>query len=271
MKIKDLFLTQEEFEVKEISEGILKTFPVPENLSKYYESKDYISHHQEDKSLKTKIYKFFQQFNLKYKKSILDTEVKTGNKILDYGCGAGEFLNFIKSSYEVYGIEPNESASNAAKQKTGEANIKNNLSEIEDYSLDAMTLWHVFEHIDNYEEFLEEVYKKIKPKGKLIIAVPNYKSHDAEYYKEYWAAYDVPRHIFHFSKEGIKSIFNNERWSLKKINPLLLDSYYISIISEKYKKNSFSWLKGGIRGAISNRKALKNGDFSSLIYIIEKI
>ncbi|WJJ98747.1 class I SAM-dependent methyltransferase [Elizabethkingia anophelis] len=270
MKIKDLFLTQEEFEVKEISKGILKTFPVPENLSKYYESKDYISHHQEDKSLKTKIYKFFQQFNLKYKKSILDAEVKTGNKILDYGCGAGEFLNFIKTSYEIYGIEPNESARNAAKQKTGEANIKNSLSEIEDYSLDAMTLWHVFEHIDNYEGFLEEVYKKIKPKGKLIIAVPNYKSHDAEYYKEYWAAYDVPRHIFHFSKEGIKSIFNNRRWTLKKIIPLLLDSYYISIISEKYKKNSFPWLKGGIRGAISNNKASKTGDFSSLIYIIEK-
>ncbi|MCL1675955.1 class I SAM-dependent methyltransferase [Elizabethkingia meningoseptica] len=270
MKIKDLFLTQEEFEIKEVSKGIFKTFPVPENLSKYYESKEYISHHQEDNSFKTKIYKFFQQHNLKYKKSILDTEVKTGNKILDYGCGAGEFINFLKESYQVKGIEPNESARNAAKQKVGNGNIKNNISEIEDLSLDAITLWHVFEHIDNQEEFLEQVYRKIKPGGKLIIAVPNYKSYDAQYYKEYWAAYDVPRHIYHFSKKGMMSIFENEKWTLKKVSPLLLDAYYISIMSEKYMKNSLFWIKGAFRGAISNKKASKTGDFSSLIYIIEK-
>ncbi|NAW51566.1 methyltransferase domain-containing protein [Elizabethkingia argentiflava] len=270
MKVKDLFLTQEEFEIKEVSTGILKTSPIPENLSPYYESEKYISHHQEGKSLKEIIYKFFQYFNLLYKKTIIDREVKTGKNLLDYGCGAGDFINFIKKNYCVYGIEPHSHAQKMAQQKVGKQNIKTSLTEIENESLDVMTLWHVFEHIGDQSIFLDEVYEKIKKGGKLIIAVPNYKSYDAQYYKEYWAAYDVPRHIFHFSQEGMNSIFNNERWKLKKVKPLLLDSYYISIISEKYKKNPFFWLKGCLLGLISNINGVKTGDFSSLIYVIEK-
>ena len=117
---------------------------------------------------------------------------------------------------------------------------------------------------------LQIFYNKLKTKGLLIIAVPNHTSYDAEYYKEFWAAYDVPRHVYHFSKSGMEKLFNSEKWEMKKIKPLLLDSYYISILSEKYKKNPLFWLRGGIVGAISNFKASKTGEFSSLIYIIEK-
>ncbi len=293
MKIKDHFLSQEEFELRETEiSGVLKTYPIPENISQYYESKNYISHHQDSGSLKETIYKFLQKFNLKYKKKILqkatsrkqDTSHENEKmekpnasslpsiSILDYGCGAGEFVKYISKEYRTFGYEPNSNARTFAQQKNNVTTFLSSptLSEIENESLDAITLWHVFEHIENQKEVLDIFHQKLKPQGKLIIAVPNPNSYDAQHYKEFWAAYDVPRHIYHFSKAGMLRLMNNEQWQVQKIAPLLLDSFYISLLSEKYKKNPLFWFFGGLHGAISNFKALKTGDFSSLIYIVEK-
>jgi 2-polyprenyl-3-methyl-5-hydroxy-6-metoxy-1,4-benzoquinol methylase len=271
-RIKDHFLSGEIFELKEteISE-IYKTFPLPENLDKYYESKNYISHHQDSGSLKEKLYKFLQKFNLDFKRKILIKEIELHQKILDYGCGAGEFIKFIENDFETFGFEPNENARNFAKQKAKKTTFISDLNEIENESLEAITLWHVFEHIENQKDILKIFHNKLKNNGLLIIAVPNYTSYDGQKYKEFWAAYDVPRHIWHFSKNGMLKLMNNENWKVEKIKPMLLDSYYISILSEKYKKNPLFWFFGGIHGAISNFKALKTGEFSSLIYLIRKI
>lgn len=276
MKIKDHFLTQEEFELQETNiPGVLKTYPIPENLGKYYESKDYISHHQDSGSLKELLYKLLQKFNLKYKKNIVQKTIDNQQlkTILDYGCGAGEFVKFISEDFKTFGFEPNENARKFAQQKSPKTTFISSptLSEIEDGSLDLITLWHVFEHIENQSEILSVFHRKLKPNGKLIIAVPNHTSYDGQKYKAFWAAYDVPRHIFHFSREGMLRLMNNKDWQVENIAPLLLDSYYISILSEKYKKNPLFWLFGGIHGAISNFKALKTGEFSSLIYIVGKI
>lgn len=274
MKIKDHFLSQEEFELQETHiKGILKTFPIPNNIEKYYESKNYISHHQDNGSLKEKIYKFLQTINLKYKKKILEEiGLNKTSKVLDYGCGAGEFIKYVSEDYKTFGYEPNEKARNFAQQKNSKTIFLSSptLSEIENESLDLITLWHVFEHIENQDEILSIFYQKLKPNGKLIIAVPNHTSYDAKYYKEFWAAYDVPRHIWHFSKKGMLQLMNNEKWKIEKISPLLLDAFYISMLSEKYKKNPLFWLFGAIHGAISNFKASKTGEFSSLIYTIKK-
>lgn len=273
MKIKDHFLSQETFEIKETEiSGVFKTFPIPTNLSSYYDSKNYISHHQDSGGLKEKLYKYLQSFNLNYKRNILNKNLQTGIKILDYGCGAGEFLKFIEKDYDTVGLEPNEAARNAAIKKLNKTKIISDLETIQDESLDAITLWHVFEHIENQDESLNQFYKKLKHGGILIIAVPNPDSFDAKHYGNFWAAYDVPRHIFHFTKTGMENLFKSKKeiWNLKKIKPLLLDSYYIAMLSEKYKKSSLFWLKGFIFGAVSNFKASKNYEFSSLIYIIEK-
>ncbi|ROI07886.1 class I SAM-dependent methyltransferase [Chryseobacterium sp. H3056] len=271
MKVKDHFLTQETFEITETTiPGIWKTRPIPENLSKYYESTQYISHHQDSGSLKEKVYKFLQNFNLEYKKKILSEQVKNGSTILDYGCGAGEFLKKNEGDFKLFGFEPNETARSFAQKKITSGRFILNLDELEDSSLDAITLWHVFEHIENQQEILEIFHRKLSANGKLIIAVPNPTSYDAKRYKEFWAAYDVPRHIFHFSKIGMLQLMNSEKWKVQKIKPLLLDAYYISALSEKYKKSPFFWLKGMLYGTISNFKASKNGEYSSLIYIIEK-
>ncbi|MGP1501687.1 MAG: class I SAM-dependent methyltransferase [Bergeyella cardium] len=273
MKIKDHFLSKKEFSIIETDiEGIFKTSPLPQNLTKYYESRDYISHHQDSGSIKEKIYKFLQRFNLNYKRNILAAEAGIHLKVLDYGCGAGEFVKFIENEYTTFGFEPNEHARNFAQKKSNKTKFltKPDLSEIEDNSLDIITLWHVFEHLEDRDYYLDLFYKKLKPEGVLIIAVPNYTSYDGQKYKEFWAAYDVPRHIWHYSRNGMQRLINTTQWKIKKIKPLLLDAYYISMLSEKYKKNPLFWLKGFIVGAISNYKAVKNGEFSSLVYIIGK-
>ncbi len=272
MKIKDHFLTQEIFEIKETEiKGIFKTSPIPSNISRYYESEDYISHHQDSGSLKEKLYKFLQSFNLQYKKNILVDRIKKGSNVLDYGCGAGEFVKFIENDFQTFGFEPNSDARNAAINKTEKVKIINDINSVENGSLDAITLWHVFEHIENQSEMLETFNQKLKEKGLLIIAVPNPTSYDAKHYKEFWAAYDVPRHIYHFSKKGMENLISkNSDWKLRKIKPLLLDSFYISMLSEKYKKSPLFWLKALIHGTISNIKALFSSEFSSLVFIIEK-
>lgn len=271
MKVKDYFLSKEEFNILPTTiPGVLKTDPVPKNLDKYYQSTEYISHYQDKGSLKEKVYKFAQSFNLNYKRNILNQYFFKYANILDYGSGAGEFLKFIEEYYTTFGYEPNHNARNASKGKLQKTVLINNLKELGDDSLDGITLWHVLEHIENKDEIIQEFYRILKPSGKLILALPNYKSYDAKYYQKYWAAYDVPRHIFHYSKEGVANTFEKTKWSLLKIKPLHLDAIYISIMSEKYKKNLFFLLKGLLIGSISNFKAVKSNEFSSLIYILEK-
>ena len=272
MKVKDLFLTQENFELKSTDiPGILKTYPIPKNISKYYDSDDYISHHQDSGSLKEKIYKLAQSFNLNYKRNIIAKQTFKNAKVLDYGCGAGEFLKYIEDDFDTVGFEPDEDARNIASKKLNKTEIISDITKIKNNSLDVVTLWHVLEHIENQEDILKIFHNKLKDNGLIIIAVPNYTSFDASYYKQFWAAYDVPRHIYHFSKKGMEKRFNSKIWKLEKIKPLLLDSFYISILSEKYRENPFFWLKGTLIGAISNFKASKTFEFSSLIYIIRKI
>ncbi len=271
MKLKDHFLSQEEFYLQETEQkGIWKTQPVPEDLAPYYESKDYISHHQDSGSLKEFVFKFLQTFNLLYKRNIIIEHVGKGAILLDYGCGAGEFLKKMETDFTTFGFEPNADARNFASKKLNKTLLLDDLATIEDNSLDAVTLWHVFEHLPNPDEILEKFYFKLKSTGKLIIAVPNPSSHDAKHYREFWAAYDVPRHLFHYSRNGMLQKMNSEKWTVKKTHSLLLDAFYISALSEKYQKSSFFWFKGFLRGAISNIKALKTGEHSSVIHIIEK-
>ncbi|MDR3273685.1 MAG: class I SAM-dependent methyltransferase [Flavobacteriaceae bacterium] len=270
MKIKDHFLTQEIFEVKETQhKGILKTQNLPENLDKYYNSDKYLSHNK-DNSLKSKIYQFVQKFNEKFKFKII-SKFKSSGKILDYGCGDGSFLSFMKNyHFSVLGYEPNEKARNIAVSKIGKENLTDSPEKIENNSLDIITLWHVLEHISNPEEILALLKTKLKNDGFLLIAVPNYQSFDGKFYKENWAAWDVPRHAFHYGKEGAIRFFNLNRFDVLYTYPLPFDSLYISMISETYAKNPLGILRFPFIGVLSNLKGTKNGNFSSVIYVLRK-
>ncbi len=273
MKVKDHFLTQEEFEIKENACGILETTPQPlkENLSHYYQSEHYISHTDSKKSIFDRLYQKAKKINLKGKKRLVEKHKKEG-RLLDYGCGVGDFLNTMKNHFHGEGIEPNPNACKIAQEKTKLTITSNtDLSVFENEHFDVITLWHVLEHIPNLKEVSEELKRILKEDGVLIIAVPNHKSFDATYYKEFWAAYDVPRHLWHFSKESMKTWWENFEVELIEIVPMKMDAYYVSILSEQYRnKNTFSFIKGSFIGLLSNIKALKSGEYSSLIYILKK-
>jgi len=199
----------------------------------------------------------------------LNTESKT---ILDIGCGTGDFLeSCIKNGWIINGIEPNEGARKLAVNKT-KISIYVDIEEIlnlNDVKFDVITMWHVLEHIPNLKEYIVILNKLLKPKGTLIIAVPNYKSYDATYYGKFWAAYDVPRHLWHFSQKSIELLFNKINLQVVKILPMKFDAYYVSLLSEKNRSGYSNPIQAMYRGFMSNLKANKNMEYSSLIYLIK--
>ena len=272
-KVRDHFLTQEVFHLKKNALGFLETVPrpKPEQIEKYYQSKNYISHTDAKKSFFDFIYQKIKKQNNRNKKVLIKRYKNTGN-LLDYGCGVGDFLNELKTDFNIIGIEPNTKAVEIARQKSGLDIITNtDLSSLKSDFFDVITLWHVFEHIYDLKKTSIELKRILNQKGILLIAVPNYKSYDAKHYKEYWAAYDVPRHLWHFSKSSMRKWWKELDMEIRAIIPMKWDAFYISILSEKYKyKNIFSFLKGIYYGFVSNQKAKKSGEYSSLIYVLSK-
>ncbi len=254
---------------------MLETFPQPklEDLPSYYKSSAYISHTDSNKSLTDKLYQIVKKYALN-KKVILINLFNTNEKnILDVGCGTGDFLlNCKNNGWNVVGVEPSIIAKENAESKLGnnEASIiYSDLSEINSTKFDVITLWHVLEHVPNLENYISKLKSLLKPNGVLVVAVPNFKSYDAKYYKEYWAAYDVPRHLWHFSKNSIQLLFSNVKMHVEKIHPMIFDSFYVSLLSEKHKNNATNYLRAFWIGLLSNLKGLKTNEYSSLIYVIK--
>lgn len=271
LEVKDFLVSNEKFELWHNKEyDLLKTIPVPssEELNRYYESEEYISHSDKSNGLVSFLYQTVKRCSLKRKLKILENLKKKNKTLLDIGSGTGEFLLTAKNNgWETVGIEPIKKAREIAIEKN--LKIFSDLNEVKNQKFDVITLWHVLEHIPNLDETIVTLSKLLTNKGTLIIAVPNFKSYDATIYSEFWAAYDVPRHIWHFSSTAIKKLFA-PKFNFQKQLPLIFDSFYVSLLSEKYKtKKSFS-LRAFWIGIKSNWKAQKTGEYSSLIYILEK-
>src|SRR5690554_2352499 len=264
LKVKDYFLSGEEFELKQNKDfGFLETHPQPlENLSKYYETDDYISHTDSAKGLFAKAYQIVKNYNLKYKFSKLEN-IKEGSSILDYGCGTGDFLVYAKKrNLKIKGVEPNPQALKLASNKLGDSAVSDLSIDELDMKFDLITLWHVLEHISDLYPFLESLKSKLKPEGKIYIAVPNHLSYDAKFYGKYWAAYDVPRHLWHFSPQSLEKLFKSFGMKIEKQHPLWFDSYYVSLLSEKYKKNRFGLLRAIFIASLSNLKGIFSKNYS---------
>ena len=189
-------------------------------------------------------------------------------KILDIGAGTGDFLATAKKAgWQTTGIEPSDKAKNISISKG--VTFAENLESVDSHSFDVITMWHVLEHVPDLENQIKTLKRLVKPNGTIIIAVPNYKSFDAKYYGEFWAAYDVPRHLWHFSKIAIEKLFANENMKLIKILPMIFDSFYVSLLSEKYKNGKMNFIKALYIGLKSNIKAKRNFEYSSHIYVIK--
>jgi len=273
LDVKDFFLTQEVFSIQQcVSCGFRFVNPRPDNeeIDRYYQSTEYISHDAEKSDLISRIYRMARKISIHGKYAIVNFYCQKG-QILDIGCGTGEFLRYCHSKgFEVKGIEPNEKARTYARI-TNAINVSEKLVSLSAMhgSFTCITMWHVLEHIHDLNDLIVEVKKLLSPGGVFIVAVPNSNSWDAIHYGKYWAAYDVPRHLYHFTKDTVLKLASNHDLEVRKIHPQRLDAYYVSMLSEKYKTGKVSYINFLMNGFWSNIQARKhNTGHSSLIFVL---
>ena len=272
--VKDFFFTQEKFSLWQCKTcSVLFTHPQPplESLAKYYDTPDYLSHNTKQNGVVGHIYRLLRDFNIHRKYKIVTKYIPQG-RLLDIGCGSGELLYYFKRhNWSCTGIEPNPSAREFARSQYGlRIEKEEQLKKLPEKSFDVISMWHVLEHVPDVNERMIQVNRLLKDHGLLVIALPNPLSWDASYYQESWAAYDVPRHLYHFSRKAFKYLAKKHHFKITDILPLTLDAYYVSFLSERYKANRMPFVRASLKGMISNIKAGKTGNYSSLIYILRK-
>jgi 2-polyprenyl-3-methyl-5-hydroxy-6-metoxy-1,4-benzoquinol methylase len=271
---EDYTVSHKQFEIWQCENCKLRfTQNIPEvkEIGPYYQSANYVSHSDTKDGLVNKLYHSVRIRTLVQKRKLVEKATgKSYGNILDVGCGTGAFLNTMKGSgWNVTGLEPDD----ATRQKALELykiNVQpaQKLFSLPAESFDAITLWHVLEHVHELHAYVDKLKALLKRNGKLFIAVPNFTSYDAKVYKASWAAYDVPRHLYHFSPTAMKKLLSLHQMKLVSIKPMWYDSFYVSMLSEQYKTGKSHPLKAFINGAISNAKTILNTeDCSSLIYV----
>jgi 2-polyprenyl-3-methyl-5-hydroxy-6-metoxy-1,4-benzoquinol methylase len=274
---RDYTVSQQTFSIWECRSCTLRfTQDVPDAVSiePYYRSENYISHTNTRKGLVNSLYHMVRKQTLSDKRRLISsaTRMKHG-KLLDIGAGTGAFAAHMKENeWEVTGLEPDETAREVAL-----AQNKVQLLPVSDFyaltpdSYDAITMWHVLEHVHDLHAYIGQLFRLLKKDGRIFIAVPNYTSYDAAVYGGAWAAYDVPRHLYHFSPDAMESLLNQHGLQLQVTRPMWYDSFYISMLSEKYRNGKGNMVKAGFTGLISDVKAfIDKSRCSSLVYVIGK-
>lgn len=277
LQVKDHSVSGKLFSVWECRDCSLRftqDAPNESSISEYYRSENYISHTNTSKGFINQLYQAVRKRTLKQKRNLICKATGRANGILlDIGSGTGAFVNEMQAhGWNVTGLEPDEGARKVAKESFN-SDLKNTdeLFHLPENTFDAITLWHVLEHVHELQQYIEKFKSLLKKDGRLIIAVPNYTSFDASAYKEYWAAYDVPRHLYHFSPASMKTLIEKKGLKIIGFKPMWFDSFYVSFLSSQYKHGKTNWLSASWNAFISNIKALLNKKkCSSLIYIISK-
>lgn len=248
--------------------------PGIDDIGKYYKSENYISHTETSKGLVNWLYLRVRKFTLSSKRRFIESETQqTKGMLLDIGAGSGAFVHHMKTSgWAVEGVEPDSGAiERAAREYQLSLKPSSALFNFEEHSFDAVTMWHVLEHVHDLHGYIKQIKKIIRSGGTVFIAVPNYTSYDAEHYQSSWAAYDVPRHLYHFSPAAMIELMKKHGFTVKKMQPMWFDSFYVSLLSEKYRTGSASLFRGFWRGLRSNMKAFSNNRrASSIIYVIQQ-
>ena len=269
IETKDYLISNERFVIKEVKNGLLKTTPniSDSEIYKYYSSGDYLSHNR-SVSFLSLIYTFASKYMLKRKADLISKYINTGDCFLDFGCGIGELVLKMKlRGFVSCGVENNLNAYNAC--------LKKNISVFKDLislksKFNLISCWHSLEHLSDFTTTLSMFNKLINKNGYLIVAVPNHESFDSKYYGKFWAGYDVPRHRFHFNKDALIRIVEDSNFEMIDSSPMFLDAFYISILSEKYKKNFFSFFKGVLIGTVSTFSYLITKNASSHYFVFKK-
>jgi SAM-dependent methyltransferase len=273
----DFFVSGEEFQIKQCKScgfKITENIEDEESIGPYYQSENYVSHSNTTKGIINAVYHQVRKYMLGRKRRLVEksSALRKGH-ILDVGTGTGFFLNEMKEyGWQVTGIEKSEEARKFAKSEFNLDNLPTEeLFKLKEKEYDIVSLWHVLEHIHLLNENMDAFFRLLKNDGKLIIAVPNNDSYDAKHYKEFWAAYDVPRHIWHFAPSQMQKLGEKHGFKLISLKTMPFDSFYVSMLSEKYKKQKGAFLKGVFHGKISWLGSIINrAKCSSVIYVFEK-
>ena len=271
LTVADHFLTKEQFQILVCTScGLGITSPQPDSpeISKYYQSEKYISHHNKKKTFLDLIYRKAQRFNFRTKLKYLSLD-KSSNRVLDYGAGSGAFINFLVSkNIEAIGIEPSKVARRIANVQGTRLYDVSKIKDMDEASFDRITMWHVLEHIHNLEQTIANLSRLLKPKGEFVVAIPNFHSKDALFYKQYWAALDVPRHLWHFTPKSLSILFKKAGFEVERTHPLKLDAFYVSILSEKYRNGSITL--GILNGFKSNLAHNSHNGYSSNVFVVRR-
>ena len=277
LKAKDETVSKQYFEIWQCTNCSLRftqNAPDEQQISDFYKSPEYISHSNTAKNLTDKLYYTVRSVTLNLKRKLVEkVSSKTSGNLLDIGAGTGAFASTMKKKgWNVTALEPDETArGNANKDFNIELQPTNSLFSLQPNLYDVITLWHVLEHVHELHTYLNTFYSLLTQNGTLIIAVPNYTSFDAETYGETWAAYDVPRHLYHFSPESMQVLLIKHNFKPADKKPMWFDSFYVSLLSEKYKNGKSAFFKAFKTGMVSNIKAVgKPENCSSVIYIAKK-
>ena len=270
LKTKDFSVSNEEFDLLlDTNLELLVTQPKPDNLEPYYESDAYISHTDGKNTLLERCYQVVKKHSLRKKVALINRFLPHKRTLLDFGAGTGDFLLAAnEQGWNTTGIEPNSKAKARAVNKG--VTMQDNIASLAGERFEVVTLWHVLEHLPDLDAQIAKITSLLSTNGTLVIAVPNFNSFDAKHYKEHWAAYDVPRHLWHFSKTAIAKIFAKHQWKVVSVKPMWFDAFYVALLSEKYKHGKQRPLSAFLVGLWSNLCALYTKECSSHIYVLKK-